>query len=295
MSDKTGIGGAITSLADIGVSTGTASGGASDADAVAGKLKLDVDKLTDALTDNRTAAKSFLTDATNGIAAKLTGLLDPVSRASTGLIDVRANEAGDESSDIDDRIAALEARLAQRQERLTRAVHGHGAGAGAEPVAGLLADVAARLAPHIDAQLPAVPADLRNTSVPPTPTRPMPAYAPAPNAYRESAVLTASPGAARRDALRRRQPVPDPVLHRHARRPRRPAGEKLRRAEAIIDELLATLDMSVGEVAERLQALYLFFKEHLMSARLKQDAEKVDEVARFMRELRASWATIAGA
>src|SRR3954468_22135427 len=50
MSDKTGIGGAITSLADIGVSTGTASGGASDADAVAGKLKLDVDKLTDALT-----------------------------------------------------------------------------------------------------------------------------------------------------------------------------------------------------------------------------------------------------
>ena len=119
MSDKTGIGGAITSLADLGVSTGTASGGAADADAVAGKLKLDVDKLTDALTDNRTAAKSFLTDATNGIAAKLTGLLDPVSRASTGLIDLRANEAGSESSDIDDRIAALEARLAQRQERLT--------------------------------------------------------------------------------------------------------------------------------------------------------------------------------
>ena len=119
MSDKTGIGGAITSLADLGVSTGTASGGAADADAVAGKLKLDVDKLTDALTDNRTAAKSFLTDATNGIAAKLTGLLDPVSRASTGLIDLRANEASSESSDIDDRIAALEARLAQRQERLT--------------------------------------------------------------------------------------------------------------------------------------------------------------------------------
>jgi flagellar hook-associated protein 2 len=119
MSDKTGIGGAITSLADLGVSTGTASGGAADADAVAGKLKLDVDKLTDALTDNRTAARSFLTDTTNGIAAKLTGLLDPVSRASTGLIDLRANEAGSESSDIDDRIAALEARLAQRQERLT--------------------------------------------------------------------------------------------------------------------------------------------------------------------------------
>src|SRR5215211_2104150 len=72
------------------------------------------------------------------------------------------------------------------------------------------------------------------------------------------------------------------------------AGEKLRRAEAIIDELLATLDMSVGEIAERLQALYVFFKEHLSSARLEQNADKVDDVARFMGDLRASWAGIAG-
>ena len=73
------------------------------------------------------------------------------------------------------------------------------------------------------------------------------------------------------------------------------AGEKLRGAEAIIDELLAPLDMWVGEIGERLQALYLFFKEHLMPARLKQDAGKVDEVAHFMRELRSSWAAVAGA
>jgi flagellin-specific chaperone FliS len=32
-----------------------------------------------------------------------------------------------------------------------------------------------------------------------------------------------------------------------------------------------------------------------MSARLKQDAGKVDEVAHFMRELRSSWAAVAGA
>jgi len=123
----------------------------------------------------------------------------------------------------------------------------------------------------------------------------MSAYAPAPNAYRESAVLTATPeqlvvmlydGA-------NRFLTQSAIAMRDGRAGL--AGEKLRRAEAIIDELLATLDMSVGEVAERLQALYLFFKEHLMSARLKQDAEKVDEVAGFMRELRASWATIAGA
>ena len=118
MSDKTGVGGAIASLADIGVSTGIGSGGAASADSVAGKLTLDADKLADALTDNRLDVKSFLTDTTKGIAAKLTGLLDPVSKASTGLIDVRANEAGSESSDIDDQIQALEDRLSQRQERL---------------------------------------------------------------------------------------------------------------------------------------------------------------------------------
>ena len=123
----------------------------------------------------------------------------------------------------------------------------------------------------------------------------MSAYAPAPQVYRESAVLTATPeqlvvmlydGANRfltQSAV--------------AMRERRPAiaGEKLRRAEAIINELLITLDMSVGDIAQQLQALYLFFKEHLMSARLKQDAGKVDEVAHFMRELRSSWAAVAGA
>jgi flagellar secretion chaperone FliS len=123
----------------------------------------------------------------------------------------------------------------------------------------------------------------------------MSAYAPpAHNAYRESAVLTATPeqlvvmlydGANR--FLRQ-----SAVAMRDGRVAL--AGEKLRRAEAIIDELLATLDMSVGEIAERLQALYVFFKEHLSSARLEQNADKVDDVARFMGELRASWAGIAG-
>jgi flagellar protein FliS len=123
----------------------------------------------------------------------------------------------------------------------------------------------------------------------------MSAYAPAPNAYRESAVLTATPeqlvvmlydGANRfltQSAIAMRETRP--AL----------AGEKLRRAEAIIDELLATLDMSVGEIAEQLQALYLFFKEHLTAARLEQSADKVEQVARLMRELRSAWATIAGA
>jgi flagellar secretion chaperone FliS len=122
----------------------------------------------------------------------------------------------------------------------------------------------------------------------------MSAYAPAPNAYRESAVLTATPeqlvvmlydGA-------NRFLTQSAIAMRDGRVAL--AGEKLGRAERIIDELLATLDLSVGEIAERLQALYLFFKEHLMAARLNQDASKVDEVARLMRELRSAWGQIAG-
>jgi flagellar secretion chaperone FliS len=123
----------------------------------------------------------------------------------------------------------------------------------------------------------------------------MSAYAPAPNAYRESAILTATPeqlvvmlydGANRfltQSAIAMRESRPAV------------AGEKLRRAEAIIDELLATLDMSVGVIAEQLQSLYIFFKEHLSAARLEQSADKVEQVARLMRELRSAWATIAGA
>jgi len=123
----------------------------------------------------------------------------------------------------------------------------------------------------------------------------MSAYAPAPNAYRESAVLTATPEqlvVMLYDGANRFL-----IQSAVAMRETRPAvaGEKLRRAEAIIDELLATLDMSVGQIAEQLQALYLFFKEHLSAARLEQSAEKVEEVARLMRELRSAWASIAGA
>lgn len=70
------------------------------------------------------------------------------------------------------------------------------------------------------------------------------------------------------------------------------ASEKLSRAEAIIDELMATLDMDAGEIAERLQALYVFCKTHLIEARLERDPDRVDQVARLLAELRGAWANI---
>jgi flagellar hook-associated protein 2 len=119
VSDKvTGLSGTVKSLAEIGVSTGSASGGASSADAIAGKLTLDATKLTDALDTNRLDVKAFLTDTTKGISAKLTKLLDPVAKATSGLMDVRAKQAGDQASSYEDQIARIEDRLTQKADRL---------------------------------------------------------------------------------------------------------------------------------------------------------------------------------
>jgi flagellar protein FliS len=70
------------------------------------------------------------------------------------------------------------------------------------------------------------------------------------------------------------------------------AFERLERGEAIVDHLLATLDMSAGEVAERLQGVYVFCKRLLLEARLERDAEKVDLVRGYLSELREAWAQI---
>src|SRR3954470_19244917 len=118
VAQKTGAGGAITSLADLGVTTGTGSGGAASADAIAGKLTLDATKLTDALDTNRLDVKAFLTDTTKGISAKITKLLDPVAKTTSGLMDVRAKQAGDEASGYEDQIAQMEDRLTQKADRL---------------------------------------------------------------------------------------------------------------------------------------------------------------------------------
>ena len=113
-----------------------------------------------------------------------------------------------------------------------------------------------------------------------------------PNAYREASIMTASPeqlvvmlydGAGR--FLRQAEGAMLDASWLLA-------SEKLSRAEAIIDELLATLDMDAGEVAERLQSIYVFCKTRLIEARLERDPGRVDQVARLLAELRDAWATI---
>jgi flagellar protein FliS len=120
-------------------------------------------------------------------------------------------------------------------------------------------------------------------------------YATAQQAYRDSSVLTAPP---------ERLVV---MLYDGARRFLAQAGHamregnialannRLQRAEAILDELLSTLDMEAGEIATRLQSIYLFCRRTLAEGRVETNPEKFEQVSRLLGELREAWDEIAGA
>jgi flagellar protein FliS len=118
-------------------------------------------------------------------------------------------------------------------------------------------------------------------------------YTDAQSAYTRSSILTASPerlvvllyeSAVRflrqaADALE----APDLEL----------AHLKSRRANAILDELNFSLDMSHGELPERLRSIYLFCQRHLLESMLHKDAAGVRTVATLLDELREAWAEVA--
>ena len=122
-----------------------------------------------------------------------------------------------------------------------------------------------------------------------------PQLAYSPSAYRQSAVLTASP----------EQLVV--MLYDGARRflgqatAAMQAGDvqtshlKLRRAEAIISHLLETLDLDQGDIALRLQSIYLFCNRHLNDARVQLDPKKIEQVNTLLGELRSAWSSVANA
>ena len=71
------------------------------------------------------------------------------------------------------------------------------------------------------------------------------------------------------------------------------AGERLGRATAIIDELQCTLDLSAGEVAQRLAGIYVFSRRHLAEGLCERDPEKFAQVDRLLGQLRDAWAQAA--
>jgi flagellar protein FliS len=114
-------------------------------------------------------------------------------------------------------------------------------------------------------------------------------------AYRQQAILTAPPG-------RLVVMLYDGCLRflfqsAHALREgdRTTSLSRMRRAEAIIDELTVTLDHERGGViASRLHGVYAFCRRLLMEAWSENDPDKIDMVSGLLGELRESWAEIEG-
>ncbi len=72
-------------------------------------------------------------------------------------------------------------------------------------------------------------------------------------------------------------------------------GQHLNRAQDIINELNAVLDMEAGgEVARNLRRLYLFMNRRLSEANAKRDTQMVRDVVMLMEELNQSWKAITG-
>jgi flagellar secretion chaperone FliS len=117
-----------------------------------------------------------------------------------------------------------------------------------------------------------------------------------PNAYRQNAVLSATPeqlvvmlyDGAQRFLRQAKEAMGEGNIQR--------AHNVLRRAELIVAHLDGTLDHDKGQpVAASLHSIYVFCLAHLNRARMEQDPAKLDEVGNLLGELREAWAEIARA
>lgn len=63
----------------------------------------------------------------------------------------------------------------------------------------------------------------------------------------------------------------------------------LLKTQNIIDELMISLNMDMGEIAQSLYNLYDYFKRRLIEANTKKDINMLDEVLNYLTELRSAW------
>ncbi len=114
-----------------------------------------------------------------------------------------------------------------------------------------------------------------------------------PAAYRQGAVLAATPGelivmlydGARRFLRQANVAMREGQVER--------AHNALRRAELIVAHLDGVLDFDQGEVSERLHSIYQFCLAHLNAGRNNQDPGKLEEVSELLGELREAWSQVA--
>jgi flagellar protein FliS len=71
--------------------------------------------------------------------------------------------------------------------------------------------------------------------------------------------------------------------------------DRVRRAEAIVNELNYSLDMSYGELPARLRSIYLYCKRLCNDSMLHADPAPLEIVQRLLGELRGAWEQVASA
>ena len=72
-------------------------------------------------------------------------------------------------------------------------------------------------------------------------------------------------------------------------------GQYINRAQDVINELNAVLDMDAGgDVSQNLRKLYVFMGGHLSKANAKRDPQMIQEVITLLEELNESWKAITG-
>lgn len=70
-------------------------------------------------------------------------------------------------------------------------------------------------------------------------------------------------------------------------------GQYINKAQNIINELKAVLDMDAGgEIAENLHKLYVFMNKRLSEANSERNPQKIYEIIQLMEELNQSWKAI---
>lgn len=116
----------------------------------------------------------------------------------------------------------------------------------------------------------------------------MAAQSSAHNAYKQNSVTTASPGELTlmlyNGCLKFLTIAKKAMLDKNIEA----KNTNLQKAQAIITELMVTLDMNVP-ISKEIQPLYDYMNRRLLEANIKNDPAMIDEVAGLMTEFRDTW------
>jgi len=66
------------------------------------------------------------------------------------------------------------------------------------------------------------------------------------------------------------------------------------KAQDIISELMLSLNFEVGDFANKLYSLYVYMNRRLVEGNIKKSPEPIEEVIKYLNELKDAWDQIAG-